>query len=275
VYYHNRDPDPLWQDKLERIAPRTDRANWLKVKWFPGMPYEPVQRWCVWEMIPILDHVDPEILSDLEGKSPRAEDNGEWDEDPSIDQQLKGPLIKKSPRGIVMRWVSWSNVCLEQWELFQETGCYSNRTWIIQGDKGGHLYRMSKAELGVLEANGITDADTPLPGDLPYAPFTDLTVTKLAEADWLRRYEEEQKKDWAARAGLSKSQAGVLFKQETVAREVEYNKRMLHWLEDQIEGAVDELPRAVLPQPSNHGTPVKVDEDAIDEEFIHDTPTRL
>lgn len=275
LYYHTRDPDPVWQERLEGITPRSEKVNWLYLKWFPGMPYEPVQRWCIWELVPDLDLVPPDLLMELDGQSPRHESQGYWDEDPDLDQELDSPLIKRSHRGIVQRWVSLANICLEEWEIFRETRCAANRTWIVQGDNGGHLYRMTRAELGVLEANGIKDADTPFPGDLPYAPMSDLTILKLAEMDWLRKWEKKEGKSFDVRTGLSKSDAGILIRRERRDREIEYNKRMLKWLDDQIEGAIcDELPRAVLPQPSETARPVRVDEDKIDEEFIMDTPTR-
>ncbi|KKK50670.1 hypothetical protein LCGC14_3122720, partial [marine sediment metagenome] len=79
-YRHTRDPDPAWQTDLERLAPRSDRNNWLKIHWFAGWDYEPIQRWRIFEMVPSPERFDglEEIVNDLKGMSPRDPDNGMW-----------------------------------------------------------------------------------------------------------------------------------------------------------------------------------------------------
>ena len=269
MFVHEREPDPNWQADLDRIAPRLDRVNWLKIHWFAGMPYEPVQRWAIWEMIPTLEYVDQAILEDLRGPSPR--ENGYWKEDPEIPKEM---AWKTSTSGIPLRWHSNSLLSFDQWNLFRETNCFSQLVWIVQGDRGGHLYRLGQAEMGALANSGIENADTPIPGDLPYADYSPLVSSKLAARDKLRRW--DMGAGWDERSGMGQTEAGLWVRRDRKAQEEEYNKKMLTWLEDQIETAFSDLSRVNLPQVSDYSGPGEVvDEDKIDEDFVTDTATTI
>lgn len=266
-YLHTRDPDPAWQADLERLSPRTDDSHWLKIHWFAGWEYEPVQRWRIFEMVPAPYRGLPqEWLDDLQGLSPRDPKNGEW-----ITEGFK--VLDEGEK--TKRWMSWSSVDFDQWTLFQETRCFAVPTWIIQGDKGGHRWRLSTAELGFLQDQGITDPELPLPGDLPYADYDQRTFTQLAEFDKLRKWNLTT--NWDDR-GMNKTVAGIWVRSERQTAEREYNTRLLAHLGAQIETAVSDMSRVNIPGLSElpRGDHYyNRDEDAEDRTFIEDTATTV
>lgn len=272
TYQHTRTPDPAWQADLERLAPRSDEnVNWLKIHWFAGWDYEPIQRWRVFEMITVREvsgrlNVPFEMLEDLKGMSPRHPDNGKW-----IREGFK--VLDEESDGFD-RWCSWSSVDFDQWTLFQETGCFPVPVWIIQGDKGGHRWRLSSAELGILKDSGIEEPKLPLPGELSYADYNQLTFTQLAEFDKLRKW--RMNTSWDSR--LEPNHAGLWVRRERQEMEKDYNRALLKHLEDQMEAAVGELPRSRLPGMSDllPGDPsYNRNEEAEDEVFVNETATTL
>jgi hypothetical protein len=98
VFVHKKEPDAAWVADLAKIAPRSEKVNWLKISWLPGIAYEPVQRWGVWEMIPELEYVDSEMLEDLRGLSPRDPTNGWWADDPGTVGVVPGDQLLSSSR---------------------------------------------------------------------------------------------------------------------------------------------------------------------------------
>lgn len=266
-YRHTREPDPAWQAELEQLAPRIGNSNWLKIHWFAGWDYEPVQRWRIFEMVPApFRGVPEEILEDLQGLDPRHPENGKW-----ITGGYK--VLTEEPDTVEKRWCSWSSVDFDQWTLFQETHCFAVPVWIIQGDKGGHRWRLSTAEIGILEEGGIKSPELPLPGDLPYADYDRRTFAQLAEFDRLRKW--NMNTSWDDR-GMTKTVAGLWVRGERQAAEQEYNKRLMVHLEGQIENAVGQMSRQSLPGFSDLPTREdKRDEDAEDQAFVEETATSL
>ena len=274
-YRHTREPDPAWQADLERLAPRSDRNNWLKIHWFAGWDYEPVQRWRIFEMVPNPGRFTglEEVLNDLKGLSPRhgangekGEPNGQW-----ITEGFK--TLEEEPDTVKRRWQSWSTVDFDQWTLYQETGCLANPAWIIQGSHGGHKWRLNRAELGIFEAHGISEPDLPLPGDLPYAEYDQRTFVQLAEFDRLRKW--KQGLGWDDR--MDKGKAGLWVYKEKKDDEEEYNAALMKWIDTQVENAVDDMSRQSIPDPSDMlrgDRHYNIDQDAEDQAFIEETATR-
>jgi len=270
-YHHTKDPDPAWQENLERLAPQGENVNWLKIHWFAGWDYEPVQRWRIFEMIHVREvdgklNVPYEMLEDLKGLSPRHPDNGKW--------LREGFQVLDEESDGFDRWCSWSSVDFDQWTLFQETGCFPVPVWIIQGDKGGHRWRLSSSELGILKESGIEEPELPFPGELPYSDYNQLTFTKLAEFDRLRKW--RMNTEWDSRLGPN--HAGLWVRQERQEMEKDYNRALLKHLEDQMEAAVGDLPRSYLPGTADMPRgdyKYNKDEDAEDEAFVNDTATTL
>ena len=266
-YRHTREPNPSWQEELDQLAPRSGESHWLKIHWFAGWDYEPVQRWRIFEMIPApYRGVPAEIMEDLRGFSPRHPENGKW--------TTPGFQVLQEEQD-TKRWYSWSSVDFDQWTMFQETQCFAIPVWIIQGDKGGHRWRLSTTEIGVLEEGGIESPELPLPGDLPYADYDRRTFIQLAEFDKLRKW--NQSTSWDDR-GMTKTVAGLWVRGERVAAEQEYNKRLMKHLEGQIENAVEDMSRQGLPgfsdlPPGDRN--YNRNEDAEDQAFVEETATSL
>jgi len=254
MYQHTREPDPLWQVDLERLTPRGGRANWLKIHWFAGWSYEPVQRWMIYEMVS--QHIPSALLDDLKGLSPRDPSNGVWIDDHEV------------PGG--KRWHCHSSVNYDQWVLYQETQCLAFPVWIIQGDKGGHVYRLSQAHMGFLEAEGIVQASVPDPGGLPYADYSQKTFLQLAAMDKLRQWKHNL--SWEDR--MTRTKAGLWVQRDRVAEEQEYNRALSAWLDEQVESAVSNMSRVNLPGLSDlppGDTHYNEDEDEVEREFVEDT----
>lgn len=255
LFLRERTPNPAWQADLERLAPRSQRINWLKICWFPGEDYCPIQRWEIREMIPRLDTLPEDFLAMYRGPHPRT--LGYWKADGSV------------PGG--RRWVSSSLISTIQWELFQETNCFSQRVWIIQGEKGGHVWKLSDHEKEFLEEAGITD-DVPAPGDLPYADYDHRVFDKLAEMDRLQTFDEAI--GWDGRQN-GKTAAGLYVVRDQRTMEIAFRTRLMKWLDSQVEAAIDSMPRGRLPGPSDFPTSARAvkpdDPEEIERSFIENT----
>lgn len=255
VFHHTREVPQAWQDDLETVVPKSDTLPWLQIVWQPGMQYEPVQRWEIYEMEPRLDHIHPDFLADLKGASPRT--RGVWKDDPEIPEHLGGK-----------RWVSSSWFSLVQWNLFREHNCYPVRLWIIQGDKGGHMWRMDYIQQN-FEIT-IEGADVPFPGDLPYAEYNQATKDAIMELDRLHKWHNELFRGFETKTG-SDTDA------EEAARKEMYAAKMLKWLDNQIEEVTSQIPRSALPSLSDlpaGDTQYAREKDEIDRRLREDGSTR-
>src|SRR5687768_14939867 len=110
-----------WRQDLAQVSPPLDQLSYLHLRWEPGDPWNPVNRWVIWQLLPI-ERTNPEYLKELNGPHPRS--TGLYDE-------------------IAERWVGGTCklIDLGTYELFRETGRYGRRWWVVQGSKGGHRYR--------------------------------------------------------------------------------------------------------------------------------------
>lgn len=216
-----------WQADLETVVPRTDRVPWLKIAWQPGIEYEPVGRWMLYEMVPNLEWVPEGIVECLDGPNPRTV--GVW--------HIGEDGVK--------RWISDSLVSLLQWTLYHETGCYPMAWWVIQGDHGGHKLAWGVVERQMWEQAGRTVVDLPTPGALPYAPYDGRVREQVIRADRMRQWRGSLA--WDERAKTKEGAAKhVARHREGLKRE--YNRTMLAWLDDQVAGAVSDVSRKALQQ---------------------------
>lgn len=153
------------------MAPRTERGpSWLKIAWLAGdnwTPWHRVQRWAIWQMTPI-ERAPLGIASELRGPNPRV--FGRWS---SLEQRF----IRSRE----------FHINREQWELYQETGCWGQLYWIVQGPPGGHRRRWDDRESRLSQAFGGAEQPPP-PGELPYQPFSPRVVERLREHDLVLRY---------------------------------------------------------------------------------------
>lgn len=173
LFRWTRDRDPRWQEMLDGITPRNTGLSWLWLEWEPGDLWEPVQRWFIWQMRPVA-RTNPEILHALKGPNPRSRGH------------YCAPGWCNCPKNTGL-WRDSANPLVDRmtWEVFQKTGCYGTRWWAIQGNRGGHKYRMDPLESRISRMHG-GPKDTPIPGDLPYAELDLRTVNKIAQLDRLK-----------------------------------------------------------------------------------------
>lgn len=164
-----------WSDDVAALAPRSDALSWLHLAWEPGDPWEPIERFVVWQMRP-LSLVRWDVRMELDGPPPRS----------------TGHLCV--PGGCLCalkanHWAGGAAVQIDQrqWELYRQTGCYGTRWWIVQGATGGHLRRFTTTQRRVAQMHGLP-ADPPAPGDLPYAPVDGRVLAQIAARDRMRAY---------------------------------------------------------------------------------------
>lgn len=222
----------------------------LVLHWLAGMPYEPVQRWAIWEVIPasqIQKIVDEEhragiedslvqgIWKDLKGPDPRT--TGQW----RPDHRVFGGK----------RWVSKSNVSREQWDIHQETGGFPVLCWIVEGDRGGHSWQFGQFEQSFLLAHRVEPElvqamaeSWPNPGSREYAPYDNRVFHALAERDLLRDW--RQSMSWDDRQ--QRTHAGLILAGDMKSRRERTMDKMMRWLDNQIGDAVSDIPRRLLPQ---------------------------
>lgn len=151
-----------WQRDLDQLVYRGPGISHLVIRWEPGDPWQPIGRFLLWQCVdPSYVCVEPWNIAAVRGPSPRS--TGHYCAD--------GWCLCEVKRN---RWVAGASRLIdkETWRLYRETGLWGQRWWTIQGSNGGHRYQWAKDELAthVSVAKG-GPADTPRPGDLPYAPF--------------------------------------------------------------------------------------------------------
>lgn len=223
-----------WQADIETVVPRTDRVPWLLLCWEPGLPYEPVGRWELREVIPrsAMDWLPDGVLDALQGPNPRTV--GVWH---TGDDGIK-------------RWISDSLVSLAQWTVYQQTGCYSSRWWIIQGMTGGHRLKWGPVERAFWKMQGKAEVELPAPGALPYAPYDERVKAQIVRADRMRQW--KQALAWDQRA-TDKRQAAKFVTEHRQAVQREMNRTMLEFMDEQVKAAVSEVSRKGLAQMDHAG----------------------
>lgn len=151
-----------WQRALDTLAPPDDRRMRLVLRWEPGDVWQPIQRWIIWLcQDPRWIKTEPWVVAELKRNSPRS--NGHY--------CGVGYCLCAQKRN---RWVGGTAKFIdrETWRLYDETGLFGWRWWTIQGAGGGHRFQWDPEEMASkLSQMRGGPADTPAPGDLPYAPF--------------------------------------------------------------------------------------------------------
>lgn len=285
----DRKPEPSWVEELHHFAPPNGKVPWLELAWMAGWPYEPVGRFVIYELHPNVEKVAQSaigatLLEGLRGPSPRSKAMGEWASDPDIPQSLGGK-----------RWVSYSPVSYTQWLLYRKHKAIPLLCWIIQGELGGHSWRLTDAERrilaeGDLYASGISPdlsdpqeyelmvrqqmgrlKDTPLPGDLPYAPFDLRVLNQLQVRDKLRHWRRALA--WQDRQ--KRENAIQLVREQRTEEQRDVRLLMDRWLRAQVEQFVEvtedfwraaDLPRG---DPAYNNRPGETDED-VERAFIEE-----
>lgn len=277
-----RTPRPEWVAALHALAPRTDTpprtelprlqsledddraaewagatwdggTSWLHLRWEPGDPWEPIGRWCIWHMYPY-GSVPERVRAGLYGVHPRS--TGHYCAAGWCACDLKTNGWRDGPETAF-------GISRQSWELFRETGCYGVRLWIVQGDRGGHLYRFDPLTSKVAKLHGHP-ADTPAPGDLPYADPDARTWAQLAALDRMRQ--------WGARyLGEYTARAADVDQAHARERRQEAQALLSHWIDEQCAAFAPELRSALrrAPEIPRARDLSPLDGDAVEHAFLH------
>lgn len=191
-FVYSRPVPPEWQADLARLTPKEDRTTWLQLAWMSGDPWGPVQRWCVYEMVPLL--VWQNIIRAHVARGKKPEETIEFEQW----QDLEGPHPRD--RGyydtILKSFMSdGCTVTRQEWELYREhQKAIPKLYWIIQGEQGGHKRRYDQLEQQWLHHAGLP-TDPPSPGDLPYAPYDRRVYDQLAQRAALKQMQSKLSQD--------------------------------------------------------------------------------
>jgi hypothetical protein len=180
-----------WVDRLNQVV-RPEGGSWLVLRWEPGEPWWPIERWAIWQVRPrsLTALLYPEHLKELDGLNPRRTGHAcfpGWCPGHKA-EEWSNPQFK-------MRWTRPGGdagyIDYWQWKFYHETGgpnggLFGTRWWVIQGDKGGHRWNLSQGEMELRQLRGMP-IHTPLAGTLPYAPFDERVVEQIVAEDRLRR----------------------------------------------------------------------------------------
>ena len=257
LFVWDREAPASFVKELAEAVPQDDNLTQFQCVWEPGEPQAPIQRWALWQMRPLsvtqkmIARSHPATVG-LTEPHPRR---GAWWDEKAGHYRLPGGALAKTDR--------------LTWELFDRTGMYGQRWWIIQGPNGGHRWNLTSTERRIL-AEGSTGRirDVPMPGDLPYADPDWRTIRHLLELQkvtlWLRvaRYAEHQQR------------------RLTAAEEAEIETargRFFDWMMGQLDGVYGEaLPlykRALadIPKPVGYTAPPAGDLGEMRHAFVTDT----
>jgi len=166
-----------WDERLAEFSPTTNRMQWLKIIHEPGYPWEPVDRFIIYEMMPAefmekvphgTDTLLSMVLEQLQHPVPPSEMGGYYDH--ALQEYVANPDCLITTRA---------------WDLFRETACWGRPYWIIKGTTGGHKREFSQVEQKLLRLHGLP-SDAPAAGALPFAEFDDRVMSQLRGQDMLR-----------------------------------------------------------------------------------------
>jgi len=268
MYRFQWEPPKAWVDSLRLIAPPTheytappnqmatahalksrkyvDDLSWLHLEFESGDVWQPIQRWVVWVMRPW-------------GSVPRYHFNALYGPNPRTDAYYDETLEK-----FVGPYVS--DIDRLTWELFQKTGCYGTRYWVIQGDKGGHLRELTHSQKKLLKTKTGKWEDVPMMGDLPYADYDNRVFTQLLFYDRYRTW--KQSRDYTGRTFQDLSN-----EEKEEARTA--NRAMMQFLFNQIDQRCDEyrqdLRNAISRAPVLPGVKSTTDFEQLQESYINNT----
>ena len=246
MFWHTREPNPEWDTALQKLATREDRATWLHLVWEPGEPYDPVQRWEIYELLP--PHiVNPTWLEEFKRPPPRMD--GQWIDD---DEVVGGK-----------RWESASLVSRMQYDLWTQYHRWPQRLWVVQGEGGGHLRRLTRHQEASFELHN-PGMLWPAPGELAYADPDERTWDALRLRERLM-YREYQLDRWE----LSVDQSGRDDTQVLEDQRQVLNQQIDSWLEEQFYSIKQVMPRDALKEAwEDAPSDGQVDEEAIEQEFM-------
>lgn len=213
-----------FQDDLNALVEPSDNVSWLYARWEAGDRWEPVQRWMLWQVVPL--HATPDyILDALKGPHPRS--TGHYCSGRLEDKcwcAFENPQYE--PRN---RWIGGPTrfISRQEWDIYREIGRYARPWWVVQGDNGGHRKVLAHWEQMAL-AQVDVDWSPPLAGDLPYAPL-DARVLR-----WVKHY------DLMGKVGAFYNRNADVMEQEEARNKLAAAKVYAAWVTQQSESFWDE-----------------------------------
>jgi hypothetical protein len=265
-FEYDRAVPEAWERSLWTIAPPSNFVSWLKITWWAGDVWEPVQRYGIWQMRhPKFIKNRPDLIAELRGPSPRAAGHYCADGHCKCRMKLNAWRCCANRGSLTCKQAKHPHqIDYAQWKLFQETGHYGTRWWCIQGEHGGHRHRLTPIEAKVSRLNK-GPSDTPAPGDLPFAEYDQRTFHKVAQLDRVRM--------WKGVAEYAERNHATMDAEEQ-AEATQARTALWHWLESQVKQTVDKIGRSgalALKEaaPRVLGKQAPLNEDAIQEDFIH------
>lgn len=222
-------PDPAWVRDLRSLSPPHTRLSHLVLRWEPGFPWAPVQRWILDQRQP-LDGMDAwaarewgEVM-DLEAPCQCAFDwsSARPPSQATSIESIRCPRCRRvASAGRTAIMAAWRD------------GYHTQPFWILQGEHGGHKLTFSAEEQ---EIAGHAPA---APGALPYAGYDQRVRRRLQAYDLTQRatrtlrHARKEDRDTLRRQVRSLSEA---------------------YLTNVVEEARDEMGNAVLAEtPRVHG----------------------
>lgn len=179
-----------WEKELAELdAPPNDRFPWMKLIYEEGYPWEPVERYMIYTMIPARMRDSSElhqaVFEQLEDPHPPSAHGNYYD-------TVKEEFIR-DPNCLITE---------RAWHLFRETGCWGRPYWVIQGERGGHKRWFTRVERQILRMAKLPDTP-PAPGDLPFAEWDDRVKKRLGMLNMLKGQHGERRRAAAEAKGHS------------------------------------------------------------------------
>lgn len=214
----------------------------MSLAWMAGEQTEPVQRWAIYEIIPF------EAL--LRG----CKTAGDVEQALALQACYAGPSPVSQRRWVMykghLRHISESPISQQQWELGRAHQAHANLFWILQGEAGGHPYRLDPLLTRLYRLTRGRDYAPKAPGDLPYAVWDRRVEAKLGQylelreaGRRLRRREDRDRTAADARA-------------ERRAREIELAHATLAWLDREVAQQLQGTERMYNVSDLPEGTPI-------------------
>lgn len=214
-----------WERELAELSPPTNRFKFLRLIWEPGYPWEPVERYIIYEMVPERMMNSPfmaAVLEQLADPHP-----------PSMHGNYYDTTLEEFVR---------NEDCLiteRAWHLFRETQCWGRPYWVIQGTKGGHKRWFSTIEQKLLKMQGLPQ-HPPAPGDLPYAEWDERVKKQLQTLDMMDGIHGELRRRNAIARGTTMSQD--LEKEQ----QIEFRTMLIKWLHDQTDEIAPDVHKGLI-----------------------------
>lgn len=215
-----------WEKELAEISSPQDHFVWLKLVYEEGYPWEPVERYMIYQMTPARlmtkGTLMEAILEQLQDPDPPSAHGNYYDT--VLEEFVRNPDCYITERA---------------WHMYRETGCWGRPYWVIQGEKGGHKRWFTTVEKQLLRLAKLP-TEPPAPGDLPYAEWDDRVKKQLQILDMLRGEHGERRRAAAVAKGHSVQE------EHEKEQQLELRKRLLSFLHEQVHQVADDVHASML-----------------------------